>query len=137
MKNAAPAPTVTEAAPAMTPSAAAAYAVHACAWLGACEGALGDEPAHFRSGCGVSGSAGPQRRLDGRRRCERGARSVVDHLGHDVAVGAEHREARPLGGTGDLLADPPVPAVFQLVRTCLCHSYFAAFPALRRTTSPV
>src|SRR3954451_14291483 len=42
------------------------------------------------------------RPVDGR---ERAARVVVDELGEDPAVGAEHGDARPLGGAGDLGAD--------------------------------
>ena len=35
---------------------------------------------------------------------------VVDHLGDEVLVGTEDREARPRRGAVDLLADPPVAA---------------------------
>ena len=62
---------------------------------------------------------------------------VVDDLGDDVLVRAEHRQARPLGGADDPLADAAVAPVAQLVGSqCLAHGYFAAFPALRCTTSP-
>src|SRR5262249_28258711 len=44
-------------------------------------------------------------------RAQRLARVVVDHLGVDVALAAEHRQARALGGPGDALADAPVDAV--------------------------
>src|SRR3954469_22743837 len=38
-------------------------------------------------------------------RGQRAARDVVDELGEDAAVGAEHGDPRPLGGAGDLRAD--------------------------------
>ena len=45
---------------------------------------------------------------------ERAARDVVDRLRVDVLVRTEHREARPLGGARDLLADPAVTPVAVL-----------------------
>src|SRR3954451_10441248 len=42
--------------------------------------------------------------LGPRHRGQRAAGDVVDELGVDAAVGAEHRDARALGGAGDLRA---------------------------------
>src|SRR5687768_11935368 len=48
--------------------------------------------------------------VQGRGRAHRLPAAVVDHLGVDVRLAAEHREPRPLGRAGDLLADAPVDA---------------------------
>src|SRR6185436_7829690 len=57
-----------------------------------------------------------ERRLDGRRRDQRLAAHVVDHLGVDVRDAAEHAEARPVGRARDPLAlpqlDPDAAIVF-------------------------
>ena len=60
-------------------------------------------------------------------------RQVVDELGLDALVRAEHDEARPLGGAGDLAAHAPVAA-----QACLRVTVrgYARFPTFRRTYSP-
>ena len=68
----------------------------------------------------------------------RAAVDVVDHLGVDVLVGTEHREARSLGRAHDLLAHAPVAAlpVLELAEGMLDRLvYFADLPALRSTRS--
>src|SRR3954469_16402668 len=63
-----------------------------------------------QDGAGLVGLLHPRQRaqlrlgpVDGR---ERAARVVVDELGEDPPVGAEHRDARALGGAAHLRADP-------------------------------
>ena len=102
-----------------------------------CLGPRGDELADLGGRGDIAGALGTQLRLDGRRRGERPARHVIDHLGDDVLVRTEDRQARALGGAGHLAAHPCVAPLFQGVDSgCVRHDYFPAFPALRRTTSP-
>src|SRR5262249_9617157 len=101
--------------------------------------ALADQLADLLRGLDVRGRARAQVFLDGRRAHDRGAGKVVDRLHVDVLARTENGKPRPLGATGDLLADPAVtPAsVFGFAEThdrTLC--YFADLPAFRRMCSP-
>ena len=59
---------------------------------------------------------------------------VVDDLGHDVAVGARHDQARTLRRTGDVLADPDVATLdgSALVRVALGDLYTVCHGLLTR-----
>mgnify|MGYP002682615325 CR=1 FL=1 len=61
------------------------------------------------------------------------AGGVVDELRGDAAVGAEHREARPLGRAGDLGPHPPAAAQALLGLRGDAH---ARFPTFRAPYSP-
>ncbi len=61
---------------------------------------------------------------------------VVDELGGDVLVGAEHGQAGTLGRAVHLAAHPGVPAAAELQLVIGAGHYLAAFPALRTTRSP-
>ena len=61
---------------------------------------------------------------------------VVDQLGGDVLVGAEHGQAGRAGRAVHPAAHPGVPAAAQLQLVISSGHYFAAFPALRTTRSP-
>src|SRR3546814_317902 len=69
-------------------------------------GPLGQEGADLGGRVLVAGGAAAQVGLERRGRGDRATRAVVDHLGGDVLVRSEHREAGPSGVAEDLLADP-------------------------------
>src|SRR5690606_15614437 len=73
-------------------------------------GALGHQLTHTGGGGDVAGGPAPQVGLHRRGRGQGGAGDVVDHLGGDVLVGTEDRQAGTLGGAPHLLADAGVPA---------------------------
>src|SRR5262249_28335952 len=64
--------------------------------------------------------------IEPRRGCERAAGVVVDELGEDAAVRAEHDQTRPLGRAADLAAHAPV-----ATQACLA----GAEPRAQRTRS--
>src|SRR3954464_10148680 len=68
--------------------------------------------------------------VDGRQRA---AGLVVDELGEDAAVGAEHADARPLGGAVDLRADAA--AALEPARRCVADRH-ARLPTFLATYSP-
>src|SRR5262249_7210826 len=70
-------------------------------------GPLGDELADLRRPL-LLGAGGAVQLLRGGGG-DGGRRRVVDQLGVDALVGAEDRQARPLGRAGDLAADPLAP----------------------------
>src|SRR5262249_53006969 len=77
--------------------------------------------------------------LAARRRGQRDAADVVDELRVDVLRAAKHRQARPLGRTGNTLANAitPDPAPFVvIVGSAHAAPVPAALPALRRMCSP-
>ena len=70
-----------------------------------------------------AGRRAAERRLERGGRDQRAAGVVVDDLGDDVAVRAEHGQPRTLGGAGDVLADPAVAADAAVLRFCFaCRS---------------
>src|ERR671912_1525313 len=99
-------------------------------------GALGQQPADAACRVLVGGAAGAQVGLVSRRRRQRAAGDVVDDLGGDVLVGAEHGETRPLGRAPDVLphAGVTLDACVSLVLGAVHH--LPALPALRLTCSP-
>src|SRR5262249_37180250 len=96
-------------------------------------------------GLGPLGEAGPdplgplpagkrlEVRLGPRRRRQRVAAVVVDELGADAAVGAEHGDARALGAAAHLGAHAAVPALAMIALDGEAH---ARFPTFRATYSP-
>src|SRR4051812_35710575 len=74
-----------------------------------------------------------QVRLRPRHRRQRVAGEVVDELGVDAAVGAEHRDARALGGADDLR---PHAAAALEARLALRDDGHARLPTFRATYSP-
>ena len=72
-------------------------------------GPLGDELADLGGGVLVARGRAAQVGLGGGRGREGAPVAVVDHLGGDVLVGAEHGEAGALGGALHLLPHPAVP----------------------------
>src|SRR4051812_4478257 len=108
-------------------------------------GALGDELADLARLDRLVAFQRPQIDLEGRRRGQRAADHVVDHLGDDVPGGPGHHQAGTLGGAGDLLAHAQMTAgtggVLPLAgaTTAALHTdghFLPAFPTLRRITSP-
>ena len=71
--------------------------------------------------------------LDPRHRGEGVAVHVVDELRLDASVGAEHRQPRPLGGTGHL---GPYPAPPAQTGVRLGGGAHARLPTFRVTRSP-
>src|SRR5438445_6977840 len=61
----------------------------------------------------VAARVAPQILFDGAGRRQCAPADVVDHLGADVFVGPEHRQARTIRSTGDALAHPVMPANTQ------------------------
>src|SRR3954464_10609478 len=72
-------------------------------------GPVGHEGTDLRGRLDIAGGAALEVLLDGGRGRDGAAVEVVDDLGGDVLVRAEHRQAGPLGGAGDELAHPVVP----------------------------
>src|SRR4051812_45013774 len=72
-------------------------------------GPLGDELTEpSRSGNRAAAAGGALARFVARRRGDRAAALVVDHLQDEVLVRTEHSQARTSRGALDLLADAPV-----------------------------
>src|SRR5919201_438637 len=94
---------------------------------------------HHRGDAGRPGPLG-QLGADPRGGRQRAPGAVVDELGVDLAVGAEHGQPRPLRRASDPAADAVVaPQAPFALRSCCVHGsipHLAVLPALRRTTSP-
>src|SRR5205807_8698070 len=95
---------------------------------------LSAEPADLLGGVAVTAGGALPTLLDGAGRGKGATADVVDDLGADVLVRPKHGEARTIGGTGHVLAHTAVTANAKELLLLRCH--FAAFPALRWTTSP-